>query len=266
MGGIIISPCDTDVTAGVSSITGTPNQVIADQPTGDVTLSLPQDIATTSTPEFAGVQLDGSSSGHIILKANDATDSYTRKWPVDKGSPGQVLQTQGTGSEDMLWADLPSGGGGIEVLYSSVAEPGNVDSDPTQMYAWSSPADTLPADGDKMIIYGGCQLNNAGVTNISAKFNNVVLFDTEGSDFDGGSGAFSFFIVLCRVLNDNAMGHSSWNFRNGSIPSKADVFKASSQDFSGQANLIELIAQSASTNQVLGREFMVVRYKAPVVP
>ena len=39
----------------VTSITGTANQVIASSPTGAVTLSLPQDIATTSNPTFSGV-------------------------------------------------------------------------------------------------------------------------------------------------------------------------------------------------------------------
>lgn len=39
----------------VTSITGTANQVIVSNPTGNVTLSLPQDIATTSNPVFAGV-------------------------------------------------------------------------------------------------------------------------------------------------------------------------------------------------------------------
>lgn len=40
----------------VESITGTANQVIASSPTGDVTLSLPQSIATTSTVTFGSIQ------------------------------------------------------------------------------------------------------------------------------------------------------------------------------------------------------------------
>ena len=43
--------------APVLSITGTANQVIADAPTGDVTLSLPQNINTTSSPTFAALTL-----------------------------------------------------------------------------------------------------------------------------------------------------------------------------------------------------------------
>lgn len=56
----------TNDTGGVTSLTGTPNQVIVSSPTGDVVLSLPQDIATTSTPLFAGLTLTsplGSASG-----------------------------------------------------------------------------------------------------------------------------------------------------------------------------------------------------------
>ena len=53
--------------SGVVSITGTTNQVIASSPTGNVTLSLPQDIATGSTPTFGGLTLTsiplGATSG-----------------------------------------------------------------------------------------------------------------------------------------------------------------------------------------------------------
>ncbi len=44
----------------VTSITGTANQVIASASTGAVTLSLPQSIATSSTPTFAGLTLSGN--------------------------------------------------------------------------------------------------------------------------------------------------------------------------------------------------------------
>lgn len=43
--------------SGVSSITGTTNQINVSSPTGAVTLSTPQDIATTSNPTFAGATL-----------------------------------------------------------------------------------------------------------------------------------------------------------------------------------------------------------------
>ncbi len=49
----------TNGTTGVTSITGTTNQVIASASTGAVTLSLPQSIATTSSPTFANLRLNG---------------------------------------------------------------------------------------------------------------------------------------------------------------------------------------------------------------
>jgi hypothetical protein len=47
----------TGSSSGVSSIAGTTNQVIASASTGSVTLSLPQSIATSSTPQFARMGL-----------------------------------------------------------------------------------------------------------------------------------------------------------------------------------------------------------------
>ena len=55
--------------AGVTSITGTTNQIIASASTGAVTLSTPQDIATTSNPTFASALLNniyvGASPNYI---------------------------------------------------------------------------------------------------------------------------------------------------------------------------------------------------------
>lgn len=58
---------DGVIGGAVQSITGTANQIIASSPTGNVTLSLPQDIAIGSTPTFLGLTLTttplGISSG-----------------------------------------------------------------------------------------------------------------------------------------------------------------------------------------------------------
>lgn len=88
----------TGAASGVTSITGTSNQVIASGSTGDVTLSLPQDIATTSTPTFAGVLLSGSTSGTLTLNAAATTTSYTLTLPADDGTNNYVLTTDGSGS------------------------------------------------------------------------------------------------------------------------------------------------------------------------
>lgn len=58
-------------TSGVSSITGTANQVVASASTGAVTLSTPQSIATTSSPTFADLTL--SSPTHLLYKFPSVT-------------------------------------------------------------------------------------------------------------------------------------------------------------------------------------------------
>jgi hypothetical protein len=49
---------------GVTSITGTANQVVASAADGPVTLSLPQSIATTSTPTFGALTVNGVITGN----------------------------------------------------------------------------------------------------------------------------------------------------------------------------------------------------------
>jgi hypothetical protein len=67
--------------SGVTSITGTANQIIASSSTGAITLSTPQDIATTSSPTFAGqtltgsLTMNGSSSGSVVLSVPAAAGS-----------------------------------------------------------------------------------------------------------------------------------------------------------------------------------------------
>lgn len=48
---------------GVTSITGTANQIDASASTGDITLSTPQDIHTAATPTFAGLTLNSTTVG-----------------------------------------------------------------------------------------------------------------------------------------------------------------------------------------------------------
>jgi hypothetical protein len=58
--------------SGVTSITGTANQVIASAPTGAVTLSLPQSIATTSTPQFLRLGLNQAADATASLAATQS--------------------------------------------------------------------------------------------------------------------------------------------------------------------------------------------------
>ncbi len=57
----------------VSSITGTANQVVASAPTGAVTLSLPQSIATSSAVQFGTLGLGASADANNILTLSSAS-------------------------------------------------------------------------------------------------------------------------------------------------------------------------------------------------
>ena len=66
---------------GVTSVTGTANQVVASASTGAVTLSLPQSIATTSTPQFKRLKLTGEDpfgSGTVEGEIAYRLDEYSR--------------------------------------------------------------------------------------------------------------------------------------------------------------------------------------------
>lgn len=128
--------------AGVDSITGTANQVIASAATGAVTLSLPQDIATGSTPSFTGVNAIGganfnaasgggfvsqspnnlsqlqlysinNAAGYVNVLVNSATTA-ARTWTLPDASGTIALNTDGT-----FTPTLAFGGGSTGITYSN---------------------------------------------------------------------------------------------------------------------------------------------------
>lgn len=79
----------------LSTITGTTNQVSIANGTGSVTLSLPQDIATTSSPHFANLNLtpsgaiDVTSTGTLAIGTSNAN-------VINIGNSGATVNIQGT--------------------------------------------------------------------------------------------------------------------------------------------------------------------------
>lgn len=93
---------DSLVSSGVLSITGTVNQVNTSSNTGNVVLSLPQDIAVGSSPSFANIKLS-TTTQHGILIGQNTSSSLTS---VLLG-PGNLLI--GTASGDPVAANLTQG-------------------------------------------------------------------------------------------------------------------------------------------------------------
>ena len=98
-----------DAGAGVISITGTADQVIASASTGNITLSLPQSIATTSSPTFAALTLTAaltvpnggtglaSTTAYAVL-CGGTTSTAALQSIASVGTSGQVLTSNGAGA------------------------------------------------------------------------------------------------------------------------------------------------------------------------
>lgn len=101
--------------SGVSSLIGTANQITVSGPTGDVTLSTPQNIGTGSSPTFAGCTLSGITG---LAKCNGAS-AITAAVPYADYGPARLYLTASptTGatvqftsdSRDQLYYITPAG-------------------------------------------------------------------------------------------------------------------------------------------------------------
>jgi len=90
----------------VTSITGTSNQVTASAPNGAVTLSLPQSIATTSTPTFGSLTL--GSSGMALDGAGGHTDLVAALIATNTGQ--DLTSTDSSSSNVIAWNSTTSYG------------------------------------------------------------------------------------------------------------------------------------------------------------
>jgi hypothetical protein len=216
--GITVTRTDADTititnsdpgTAGVTSITGTTNQVIASSPTGAVTLSLPQDIATTSNPVFAGVtggnvtvgvvenNTVATTTGNLII--GDATQ--TTYYPVinsaasvpvvvqrfTTGTTGQVrslaINVQSTGT--------PTVGFGNSIDFQLETAPAN-----TEQAGYVSVVSTdLTAGSEDFRMNFGLMQNGAAYANRLSLFSNGDLNMFDGGKFtiQGATNGYSQF-------------------------------------------------------------------------
>lgn len=96
----------TSIGAGVTSLTGTANQVSVSAATGAVTLSLPQNIHTGAAPTFAGVTL--TSSAIMNVSTNQGIS-------ISNGTIAGIYFASGLGG--MAFGSTSTGGGGHPVIF-----------------------------------------------------------------------------------------------------------------------------------------------------
>lgn len=117
-----------------ATLTGTANRVNVTNSAGSITLSTPQDIATTSSPTFAGLTLSGTSISRITFTTNaelkTASDNAVRLYP-NSGDTVFVYaegRSSGTGAGIAIQAGFASGtatAGGLLRLYGGNASATN---------------------------------------------------------------------------------------------------------------------------------------------
>ncbi len=125
-GGIAINGLTISNT-GVTSISGTSGEINVSQATGSVTLSLPQSIATSATPTFAGLNLGSPLS---VTSGGSGGTAFTANGVLlGNGSGGFLTTTTGTAGQCFRsnGAAAPSfqpcpGGGGAGVISSGVPQ------------------------------------------------------------------------------------------------------------------------------------------------
>lgn len=96
---------DAAISPGVTSITGTAHQIIASASTGDITLSTPQDIDTTSSPTFASINLGTNialidSNGNPILTLNPIASAVNIPEIQNNATGFGVIYTAGGPTSD----------------------------------------------------------------------------------------------------------------------------------------------------------------------
>ena len=177
---------------GVTSITGTANQVIASSSTGAVTLSLPQSIATTSTPTFAGVTTPtvNYTSGPVTITGGNITPSILT---VDGGQTTLALDG-GIGGDD---STLTANSGALTWAHTAGAMvPGSVNG------IWNLNADGTTDFPNYTFPYADGTANQILVTDGTGN-----LSFTSNPTFAGGT----FGNVTVGVDTDNTISTTSGN-------------------------------------------------------
>jgi len=158
--------------SGVDSVEGTANQVLVDGSsgtpvTGDVTLSLPQDIALTSTPRFVGLNLSSTING--VTGVSDSTGLLPiATFTSNAGAVNYInLQNRSTG----LGPVLSAAGSDTDIQLNLVAK------------GEGAVALFSEADNNAFIIFNGTGYQHETIFHFSntSQTNTVTLQDSTGT-------------------------------------------------------------------------------------
>lgn len=156
---------------GVSSITGTANQVVASASTGAVTLSLPQSIATTSTPQFKRLKLTGEDpfgSGTVDGEIAYRLDEYSRLVFNIDGTETEILPFPQANTSNTK--GIVSLSDQTNLTSSAIAATSTAVKSAYDLANAAVPKSTVTTKGDLIVASG-----NAAVARLGVGTNNYVL-------------------------------------------------------------------------------------------
>lgn len=195
----------TSISGYVSSLTGTANQVIASASTGAVTLSLPQSIATSSSPTFAG----------LILSASSGTTNIQSIYQPGTGASGGSRLffwdgDTGNSATDGTYIGVSPSAGGFEIhnqensafriynnntLYLTLSALGAI-TGPTALTV------AAPAGTDTNLTMGLSTGSTAGDTSILTTYANA-----------SGAGEYAFLGVFKNIRSGSPVNSAAIDFR-----------------------------------------------------
>lgn len=196
---------DSLFSSGVESITGTANQVIASSSTGNVTLSLPQNIATGSTPQFSSLKLSGgfiSDTGNLPITKFSAVASSVNYVDIVNSIAASppVIQLDGADTNISLKI-APKGDAGVTIQSSAITNPAlqiynGTSHQHLTNFLFSNTANTVSTtfqDSTGTVAYLTDITNNGTVNNGS--INQMGWYASTGNDISGLSTANNGVLV-----------------------------------------------------------------------
>jgi len=241
----------------VSSATGTENQVLVNgffdsAQTGDVVLSLPQDIGTTSSPTFTGLHLSGDVSGVVNFVSNTSEPILNFAYQPDAvnylefyNSPDGIdLSMAAAGTTTDIGIGFQAKGQGIFSYYTNSSDlclqilsgvSGQHISN-LNFPSTNNSIDITFQDASGTVAYLS-DITGAGVTSLEGTANQVLVNGTSGSAQTG---------VLTLTLPQDIATSSSPSFTNLTLDGQ--IVGASRLCDTDNAPVIDFTYQTGATN------------------
>lgn len=160
---ITLEEISTGGVSGVSSITGTANQVIASSPTGAVTLSLPQSIATTSAVTFGSVAFNPTTQGIVGTTVGDnAVTGYVGEYIESNVPFASAISLTINVNTDITSISLTAGDWDV---YGNVFILGSGSNNLNGCTIWTNTVSATPPD----------QSRDISITSNSGNYNQIAL-------------------------------------------------------------------------------------------